>query len=163
MQSEINNRGVSCNENNIRCYNTNEHQHRGRIEMENYISFFFRLTSCWDSEPLILLVMLGSKQLQWINKITHLDMPVNLIILEQGEELGNRTKAIRLTEAKTQAARVAEHNSSLKIIFLLVPVSYYRFCSWGETVIFRVLRRQKLSLFIDGKHALYQILFSVRY
>lgn len=47
IQSEINKRGgnlrVSCSENNISCYYTNEHQHRGRIEIENYISFFFPL------------------------------------------------------------------------------------------------------------------------
>lgn len=46
MQSEISSRGgnrrVSCSENNnISCYSTNEHQHGGRIEIENYFSFFF--------------------------------------------------------------------------------------------------------------------------
>lgn len=40
-------------------------------------------------------------------------MPVNLIILEQGEGLGNRTAAVRAAEAKTRAAMVAEHNSFL--------------------------------------------------
>lgn len=56
-------------------------------------------------------------------------MPVNLIILEQGEGLGNRTKAIRLTEAKMQAAVVAEHNSPLKQIFLFLCVTCCRFIS----------------------------------
>lgn len=40
---KINNRGgnvkLSCSE-NISCYSTNEHQNRGRIEIENYISLF---------------------------------------------------------------------------------------------------------------------------
>lgn len=40
-------------------------------------------------------------------------MPVNLIILEQGEGMGNRTTAVRAAEAKTRAAMVAEHNSFL--------------------------------------------------
>lgn len=123
--------GISCIENNICCYNTNEHQHRQNGDRKLHF-LFFRLTSCWDSEALILLVMLGSKQLQWINKITHLDMPVNLIILEQGEGLGNRTKAIRLTEAEAQAAMVAEHNSSLKQIFLRRDLFFF---SW-ETLMF---------------------------
>lgn len=128
---------------------SNEHRHRGRIEIENYISLFFHLTSCWDWEALILLVMLGSKQLQWINKITHLDMPVNLIILEQGEGLGNRTKAIRLTEAKTRAAMVAEHNSFLKQIFLFPFVTYCRFCSsavWRQWCFLCCGRKKIISL-----------------
>lgn len=77
--------------------------------------------------------MLGSKQLQWINKITHLDMPVNLIILEQGEGPGNSTKAIRLTEAKTQAGMVPERISTLKQIFPFLFVIYCRFsfCLWS--------------------------------
>lgn len=122
MWKKINNRGgnvrLSCSENNISCYSTNEHQNRGRTEIENYISLFFHLTSCWDSAALILLVMLGAKQLQWINKIIHLDMPVNLIILEQGEGLWNWTTAIGLTEAKTQEGMDPEHNSFFKQIFL---------------------------------------------
>lgn len=131
--NKIYNRGgnvrLSCSENNISCYSTNEHQNRGRIEIENYISLFFHLTSCWDSAALILLVMLGAKQLQWINKIIHLDMPVNLIILEQGEGLWNWTTAIELTEAKTQEGMDPEHNSFFKQIFLFFFATYGRFCS----------------------------------
>lgn len=59
-----------------------------------------------------------SGQLHGINKITHLDMQVNLPILEQGEGLGDRTKAVSFMEAKTVAAMGAEHNYSLKQIFL---------------------------------------------
>lgn len=97
------NSGISHSENNIA---TNELWDRGRMKIENYISLFPRLTPCWESAALILLVMLGAKQQQWINKITHLNMPVNLIILEQRR--GGRTTAGWLTEAEMRAGTVAK-------------------------------------------------------
>lgn len=76
------------------------------------------------------MVMLCSKQQQKINKITHLDMPVNLIILEQGEVLGIRTKALRLVvggKAKTRAAMVSGHD------FSPFPSVTDRICGPGST------------------------------
>lgn len=80
------------------------------METENYISLFPRLTSCWDSVALILLVMSGAKQQQWINKITHLNMPVSLIILEQRKERAGEgvdgATARWLTQAEMRADMV---------------------------------------------------------
>lgn len=83
-------------------------------------------------------------------------MPVNLIILEQGEEFAGGTKAIRLTEAKTKATMVDEHISNIP------SVAYCRFIfSCGETAMFNVLWGQQCSLFIGTGCVQYQILFSV--
>lgn len=75
--------------------------------------------------------------------------------------MGNRTKAIRLTEVKTQAAMADEHNSSLKEVFLFSLKILSMGC--GETTMFHMLCQQKLSLFIASKLTLDHVLFSIRY
>lgn len=113
---------TSCSEKTISRYSTNELWDKSRMEIELHFPFP-RLTSCWDSAALILLVMSGAKQQQWINKITHLNMPVNLIILEQREKRGRggRGHSKMVDRGRGAGTRGCWKDSDFAFCFIIVP------------------------------------------
>lgn len=159
---------VSSSENNISCYNTNEHQHRVRTETQKYISpFFFSF--------LMLDLLLRFRGFNSPGDVGIQTATVN----KQDYPFGHASKSYHIGAGRGAGKRhqsnkvdrgqdAGSHGSwahfypqtNLPIFFLWYTVDFPFVC--GVTVMF-TFSGQKPSLFIGTKHVLYQILFPVKY
>lgn len=160
---------VSSSENNISCYNTNEHQHRVRTETKKYISlFFFFFFLMLD----LLLRFRGFNSPGYVGIQT-------ATVNKQDYSFGHASKSYHIGAGRGagkqhQSNKVdrgqdaGSHGSwahfypqtNLPIFFLWFTVDFPFVC--GVTGMF-TFSGQKPSLFIGTKRVLYQILFPVKY